>query len=517
MSIERDFVLRALLGHNFLPIQKKAREELPPVFSSVTFSPDIARMLVAGKPRKAEGFQGYDSVEYKLTRFNGVSRSCSIPHPVAYAHAALCVHENWDELSYIANNKTSMIRPREHSDGRIIIMDYEKSFERSRRILTKSFGCRFMVHTDISNCFPSIYSHAISWAAVGFDHAKKHKPPKHKDEWFNQLDEKVRALKRGETQGVAIGPATSNIVSEAILARIDESLRDDFVYTRFIDDYTAYCETEAGAQEFVRRLSEELAKYKLLLNIRKTEIVPLPEGLGTDWVAEIALALPKGESASAFDAMNYLNFAVEMSKRTPDGSVLKYALKGLLRKQLNLLAQIDVLRYALNLSFHQPVLLPVLDRLFDATVLPGEFRFGSELQRLLFENAQYRRSDGMTWSLFYLNKFNVKIGDECAAEVLASRDCMALLMLYLSGDAHYQAMVVDFASGVDSSDLYELDQYWILCYQLFLDGNGASPYPTEDAFEVLRDGGVSFTESPGISVDKLREDNEARLFEELSA
>jgi sugar phosphate isomerase/epimerase len=101
---------------------------------------------------------------------------------------------------------------------------------------------------------------------VGFDHAKKHKPPEHKGEWFNQLDEKLRKIKRNETQGVAIGPGTSNILSEIILARVDAQLAKEFTYIRYIDDYTAYCETEEEAQKFIRRLGEELAKYKLLLN-----------------------------------------------------------------------------------------------------------------------------------------------------------------------------------------------------------------------------------------------------------
>ena len=166
MSIDKDFVLNALLQHNFLPTQKKAKEELPPIFTSVTFTPDIAKRLVAAKSRKVEGYLGYDAIDYRLTRFNGVSRNCSIPHPVAYSHLVLCIHEHWDKLAYIASNTTSMIRPRQHTDGRLIIMDYEKSFDKTRRNLINSFGCRFMAHTDISNFFPSVYSHAIAWAAL---------------------------------------------------------------------------------------------------------------------------------------------------------------------------------------------------------------------------------------------------------------------------------------------------------------------------------------------------------------
>lgn len=492
MSLDKDFVLTALLQHNFLPTQKKAREELPPVFTSNSFTADAASKLVNGARRTAKAFQGYDAVDYRLTRFNGVSRSCSIPHPMAYAYLSLCIHEHWDKINYIASNENSHIRPRQHTDGRIVIMDYESSSEKTLRSVGRSFGRRFIAHTDIANCFPSVYSHAIPWALVGIDHAKRHKS---QSEWFNQLDEKNRWLKRNETQGVAIGPATSNIVSEVILARVDETLRNNFVFTRFIDDYTAFCSTEHDAQEFVRRLSEELAKYKLLLNINKTEIISLPRPFADEWVSELSLRLPTGRVISAYDAIAYLNFAVTLAKQSPDGSVLKYALKSLLRRDFEFMAEIDVLRYALNLSFHQPVLLPLLEKLFDANLMVPASSYGEELQRIALENALFRRSDGLAWSLYYLNKHGVPIDTETAKEVLASRDCIGLVLLYLSGDTMHQRRVIEFARSLNAADRYELDQYWMLLYMLFQDGKIGNPYTGEDAFEILKDNNVVFVSS----------------------
>jgi SAM-dependent methyltransferase len=503
MSIDKGFVLASLLQHNFLPMQKKEKEEMPPIFSSVTFTPDVARILLDGKLRKSSDYQGYDSVDYKLTRFNGVSRSCSIPHPVAYADLVLCIHNNWDKLDYIAKNKNSLIRPREHKDGRLIVMDYERSFEKTERKLREAFGQRFAAHTDIANFFPSVYSHAVPWAVVGFDHAKKHKSQKHKGEWFNQLDEKLRKLKRNETQGVAIGPATSNIFSEAILARVDDELSGDFSYFRYIDDYTAYCDTEDKAQSFIRRLAEELSKYGLMLNIKKTEVIPLPQALTADWIGELALRLPNNDELSGYDAVNYLNLAVQIAKSTPDGSVLKYALKNIVRRKLGFMAEFDIIRYALNLSFHQTALLPLLEPLLDATLFPGFFLFGDELLRIALENARYRRSDGMAWSLYYLNKYGVTIDAQIVKEIVASRDCVGLLLLYQSGDATHRAEVLKFVAALDLSSLYDLDQYWLLLYHLYCAGEIAAPYVNEDAFELMKANGVVFLQ-PTIIEDSFK-------------
>ena len=491
MSVERDFVLNALLRHNYLPMQKPDREEVPPVFSSESFSSDAARKLVQAKQRN--GSVGWDAVEYRTTRFNGVSRSLAIPHPLAYAHLCLCIYENWNHLDYVTKNKQSLIQPRQHKDGRLMIMEYETSVEKASRSARFGFGRRFMVRTDISNCFPSIYSHAIPWATVGFGTAKARKSRQHQEEWFNQLDQKLRWTKRNETQGVAIGPATSNVLSEAILARVDEALnKKGFVFERFIDDYTAYCRTEDEAQDFIRWLAEELSQYKLLLNIRKTEILPLPQAVSEDWVSRLALSVPKSDEINSYDAVSFLNLAVEMAKSEPDGSVLKYAIKALLRKKLGFMVEFDVLPQVLTLSFHQPALLPFLEGLFDKTLLLDPFLYGDDLHTLAMENARFHRSDGMCWTLYFLNKYKVGIQDALADQVVASKDCLGLLLLYLSGQPKHQKLVVDFAKSLDPAELYDLDQYWLLLYQLFLDGQLGNLYSNEEAFPVLREEGVSF-------------------------
>ena len=95
-------ILSALLQHNFLPQQKVDREELPPVFTSVSFSEPTAQSLVGkGTEFAKRQKDGYDVVEYKLTRFNGAVRTLSIPHPAAYANLALSISNNWNQLLYI--------------------------------------------------------------------------------------------------------------------------------------------------------------------------------------------------------------------------------------------------------------------------------------------------------------------------------------------------------------------------------------------------------------------------------
>ena len=270
MSFDKEFLLASLLQYNYFPSQKKDKEELPPTINSEKLTPAVAEKLKRGTSRKG----GYDQVEYRATRYNNVSRSLAIPHPLAYVNLCDVLSNNWEQLRYITQTKNSLIIPEAHDDGRIIVMDYENTKEKIERHIKMSFNNKFFVNTDITNFFPSVYSHSIPWALVGFDVSKKKREA---SEWFNQIDTYQRATKRDETNGIPIGPASSNIVCEALLARIDKVLSDEgFQFIRFIDDYTAYFDTYEKAEEFIRRLSEELAEYKLLLNIKKTFIEPLP-------------------------------------------------------------------------------------------------------------------------------------------------------------------------------------------------------------------------------------------------
>src|SRR5664279_2753915 len=101
--LDADYVLNALLCHNYQPMQKKRREELPPIFSSETFTPDVAASLNGQESRTG----GYDAVEYRLTRFNGISRPESLPHPLAYAQLCLCMSRRWESLQYIIGDEAS--------------------------------------------------------------------------------------------------------------------------------------------------------------------------------------------------------------------------------------------------------------------------------------------------------------------------------------------------------------------------------------------------------------------------
>src|ERR1041385_6334111 len=108
-TIDAKYVLEALAGHNYFPTQKGVREELPPSVHSELFTRRVVNALVASQERQSDTYLGHDVVEYRLTRFNGISRTCAIPHPAPYSRVIKCAHDNWESLLFTAENGKSRI------------------------------------------------------------------------------------------------------------------------------------------------------------------------------------------------------------------------------------------------------------------------------------------------------------------------------------------------------------------------------------------------------------------------
>ena len=495
MTINDDFVLNALLQHNYLPNQSFHKDEFPPIFSSVSFSEDAATRVASEKARSSKPYSGYDSVSYKLTRFNNISRALAVPHPKAYVDLSFRIKTSWANISHITENPSSLLKFRKHRDGRLVVMNYDRGPQNSLRHLQLSFNRRFLAKADIANFYPSIYSHAVPWALVGIPAAKAAQSKG--NIWYNRLDKAIRYTQRNETQGVAIGPATSNIISELILYSVDAELSQHYLYRRFTDDYTAYCKSDEEASSFIIDLENALSKYNLKLGPRKTSITALPAPADEPWIAELTMARPLGKNVSSYHASRFLSLAVELGKKYKEGSVLKYALRSLPASDLDAGGRITVLQYALNLAAHNPIVLPVIRTLLDEVVSDSSSAtdYGEMVNALILRHSKLGRSDAVAWGLFYCLKYSWDILPKVAEEVLSRKDCIPTLLLYLGGERCWKDKVVAHAEDLSVGDLYSRDRYWLLLYQLFLDGRIKQPYDGDRTFEILQDEGVDFVEA----------------------
>ena len=468
---DKDYVYNALLRYNYLPIGKKHPDDIPfKVFSTEDFTPTVVDELL-GKGMESRKNRGYDQIEYRTTRFNNVTRLMHIPHPLSYARLCKCISENWDELKYICENNDSRLKPAIHHNNRLIMGEYEsfeqvsvmdsEKFEDIRYRLEISTGKFYKVKADISSFFPSIYTHSISWALVNREDAKKSKEDPNK--WYNQLDKNLRNLKRGETQGIPIGPATSHIISEIILSKIDEALREKcYQFIRCVDDYECYCNTHEQAESFILDIEQELRKYLLHLNPKKVYIEKLPLGFQDQWVIVLRSQLPPKKYPSPRDIMNFLDSAIDFQKCYPEGSILKYATRALANsKKFDKNSANFFLKYLVAIAVHTPGVLPILCQ------IAKQYNVGSDVKidPVLEQSIKHRRSDAMCWSLYFMGISGQKLSENLAEDIIVTKDCMSMGML-LALNQH-KDMVIDFLNNsIDPNLEYDCDQYWILLHEL---------------------------------------------------
>ncbi|MFA0612209.1 MULTISPECIES: antiviral reverse transcriptase Drt4 [Vibrio] len=485
----------ALTRYNYFPNQKSSIGELPPLINTRQFTPEVCEALAVLSESKTRESSGYDVVTYNATRYNNAFRELSLIHPKAYSLLAKHLHDHWDKIKPFTDSESSIIKPELHEDGRIMVMNYEDPLEKTTRTLTESFGKRFHVAADISNCFNSVYSHAIAWGLVGFDYAKANRK---QHLWFNLVDKFQRKCKRNETQGIPIGSATSNISLEIILGKVDEELRKEgYSFYRYVDDYSCYCETNDDAHGFLLTLGKHLAKYKLSLNIHKTRIVEQPVPDQDSWILALLGHLPsrlnKAHSEeprlTASEAITFINHALTINKQTPDGSVLKYAIQ-LIVNFLDEQAPATVYSSVLNLSWHYPILIPYLDVLIDASRIDKR-DLDSHMNALIIENSKHRRSDGICWPLHIMRKLEIAPADKTIDAIIETEDCVALTILNSMLIGNKQ--IIDFAKNIiESGDNYLIDTYWLLLYQLFRDGDVKNAYGNIKIFNTLLGFDVNF-------------------------
>ena len=100
-------------------------------------------------------------------------------------------------------------------------MNYGEWQTRTLGHIRESFGAKVLVKADLANFFGRLYTRSVPWALLSVTTKGSIKQPL----WYNSLDAGLQFCKRRETNGIAVGPGTSNIFAEVVLGKVDEELK----------------------------------------------------------------------------------------------------------------------------------------------------------------------------------------------------------------------------------------------------------------------------------------------------
>lgn len=320
-------------------------EQFPECFNSESFTKsldDLLPLITTTKKQSQSGKKNTTSPTTLSTYKNDISRRVlSVPNPEAFLRLAKYMQQNWSRMKECTQSLNSLspitfIRVYTQGEAEELINceSLRECFKvRSdfvvgiKNCIRASLGYKYRLNVDISNCYNSLYTHSISWAICGKEKAKEYfrtkLPAEIKDDYemADCLDAFVRFQKNNETNGIIVGPYTSRIISEIVLARVDKELTQKGLrFKRYVDDYKMYFRTESKAQESLPIIEKVLNEYNLSLNTSKTVIQKYPYDI-------ISNLKETFESALTDEGVfGVLNAAAELFASGEKGAY-KYALK----------------------------------------------------------------------------------------------------------------------------------------------------------------------------------------------
>lgn len=336
----------ALLSKGYLP------KELPPVFTSEDFGRFSGELIADWRDEKvfkvtkagnvSRGIKKRDSYSYELkdTESEVLSspkrthdrRDINIVHPLPQLLISHEIANNWRSITkWVSKKKFSVdeIQVSSTFDRAVKPIDFSLHEKKKKYIESSS---NWLLETDISRFYPSIYTHSIPWAAYGKERVKSNIKI-FGGSFADRLDALVRSCNRNQTIGIPVGPETSRIIAEVISASIDDSVSLELAKIkgcqsdRLQDDWTIGLPTLDAAEFALSNIRVAYKKFGLDINGTKTHITRLVDRPMNDWTSEIrGYLLHKNGNLTGANLADFLNLCLKVQQIHPLSAVISYAL-----------------------------------------------------------------------------------------------------------------------------------------------------------------------------------------------
>jgi RNA-directed DNA polymerase len=242
------------------------------------------------KPEAKHPFPSdFEDINYKLLNNKDGKfawRPFQLIHPVLYASLVHKITEeiNWNLIvarfgQFGANAKIKCYSIPLQSDGTqsdkaTTVTQWWQAIEQQSIELALEF--EYVLHTDISDCYGSIYTHSIPWAIHTKPVAKTNRNPY--GNIGNIIDKLLRDMAFGQTNGIPQGSVLMDFIAEMVLGyadtelsiRIQQANIQDFHIIRYRDDYRIFSNNPQDAELITKILTEILIELGMRLNAQKT-------------------------------------------------------------------------------------------------------------------------------------------------------------------------------------------------------------------------------------------------------
>lgn len=465
-------------------------EKLPPCFLSEGLSghatPAMNRIFTEEDVEKLRNRLKkfvHSQIRYQALRETNTPRQLSVPHPESYLAHCLVLKRTWRKVKRHCAKPSisaSRIYVQKTKENRLFRMSYKgrDRFALEEDEIRMRSGATHVVNADISKCFPSIYTHSIPWAIHGKTVAKKRREDLALE--GNLIDRACQVLSDNQTNGIAIGPHASNVVSELILTRVDDMLQGKG-FTKFlrnIDDYTFYANSNQQSEAFVRELTLALRQFELYLNDKKTTIQTIPRPTYVRWVNELRNFNFNKGTVRYSEVRSFLDLALALAASVGSSVVLNYAIK-VVPTRLNDRAKRLFTAEAIGLCLAHPYLAPLmLDHVFEKhRHSTTNYQIAELVNSLIRIGISKIYPESIAYSLYYAIKFDIFIDIEEGelGRVVALDDCLANVLLWDYAQTHGLSNVTKMlktrSKNLKLVSKADQDSQWMFIYHTWIESD----------------------------------------------
>lgn len=389
-----------------------------------------------------------EPIEYFIPKTENLGyRKYALINPYSYLGAVNFIVEH-DAFRVINDhqNKTSMIKSytRYPDSTKNSITNWIDFAERDLPALSSGYSHLLII--DFARFYESIYTHSLSWALHTKPVAKAAMNSRSKL-FGDNLDKQISGLNNGQTNGLLVGNAISDYMSEIIASEIDFMLEKsllgevDYIGLRFRDDFRFLIRSSEAAKKILRSLDSIAQKeFNIGINSQKTRISnkPLVAYLAP-WKDDIKksfeinnLLLQEGSQTIDIRKLEKILREIYLIQRTTN-----YTLSSLLDKvnnytidnsDFNTKRALICITYLLEIAKHKEDATPQAYRVVDTIIRAGKnSKQINELHGVILNF--YRRLTPSSYQLIWYHRILISNGLIGGDILLNSKDPIILMLL----------------------------------------------------------------------------------------
>lgn len=241
-----------------------------------------------------QGFNSFQSAGQKAKDFPDVNysfvankdgrfawRPYELMHPAIYVSLVnlICTPENWSvivgrfkdfETGIVTCCSNPVVSDDHQSDQATQVRNWWQAVEQESLKLSLDFS--HVLHTDVIDCYGSLYTHSISWALHGIENSKS----KSGKLLGDKIDFHICSGRYGQTNGISQGSVLMDFIAELVLGYVDEKISRILDNSqacrvlRYRDDYRIFANSDVLAEEVLKKVSDSLRSVGMRLGISKT-------------------------------------------------------------------------------------------------------------------------------------------------------------------------------------------------------------------------------------------------------